>query len=326
MNKDIKAGIYGLAVGDALGTPVEYCSREELIKKPVVGMEGFGTYDVDAGTWSDNTGLSLCLMDSLARSYARCEEEGKTDNRSLAGAIDYDEIMKNICRWADDGVFTATGEAFDIGHATQKAILMRKSGKEPIECGGTDERANGNGSLTRILPLLYYFSPISDDELDAVMDAVHNVSSLTHAHPISKVACGMFVMMGNALLTGGRIENGVAQALKYYEHHSEFGSYIPRFDRLLDIPKFKAREEKKIRCGTYVVDTLEASLWCYLNTYNYKDCVLKAVNLGDDADCVGAVAGAFAGMKYGFDDIPAEWIDALAGKEQIDSLIADFTK
>lgn len=325
MDRSIRNGMYGLAIGDALGTPVEFCNREDLVKDPVTEMEGYGTYDVPAGTWSDNTSLALCLTESLSRSKEKCMEEGKTDNVSLAAAVDYEDIMNNFCRWFDEGAFSAAGQAFDVGHATQKAILLKKSGRDAIACGGTDERANGNGSLTRILPLAYYFSPIGDDQWDEVLDVVHKVSSLTHGHPISRIACGAMVSIADNILRGKDIESALERTFAYYEGQEDLKAFVPRFDELRDLKKFADKPESDVRCGTYVVDTIKAGLWAFLNSDNFKDCLIKAVNLGDDTDCIGAVAGALAGMTYGYDAIPEEWLRDLRCKEMIDEILDRFS-
>ena len=138
-NKTLSA-IMGLCVGDALGVPVEFSSREQLKRNPVVDMRAYGTYNQPAGTWSDDTSMTLCTLDSLSN------------------GLDYKDIMEKFLSWYKDGEYTPHGEAFDIGMATSKALNKYASGEKPLESGGRGERDNGNGSLMRILPVLFLFT------------------------------------------------------------------------------------------------------------------------------------------------------------------------
>jgi len=134
MANNILNGIMGLCVADALGVPVEFVDRETLLKNPVVDMRSYGTYNQPVGTWSDDTSMTLCLADSLSR------------------GLDYDSIMKNFMRWINEGEFTPHGEVFDVGNATRRALGRFEKGAAPLNCGGTSDNDNGNGSLMRILP------------------------------------------------------------------------------------------------------------------------------------------------------------------------------
>lgn len=134
------AMIYGHAIGDALGVPVEFETREELAANPVTDMRGFGEHDVPPGTWSDDTSMTLALMESLAR----------------LGYVDYADIMDNFVRWVNEAAFTATGELFDIGRGTRQSLVKYWKGVSPLECGGQSDGDNGNGSLMRIAPLALY--------------------------------------------------------------------------------------------------------------------------------------------------------------------------
>lgn len=136
----IRAGIYGLAVGDALGVPVECLRREELRQDPVVDMRGYGTHNQPAGTWSDDTSMALCLMDSV----------------SAKGGIDYQDIADRFVRWKNEAYLTATGVRFDIGRTVLQALHHYERNHKPLRCGVYGENDNGNGSLMRILPLVYY--------------------------------------------------------------------------------------------------------------------------------------------------------------------------
>lgn len=311
--KRVYDGIIGLAVGDALGVPVEFVSRHELKEDPVVSMREYGTHGQPVGVWSDDTSLTLALMDSIIQK----------------GRVDYTDIMDRFSGWLMYGDYTAAGEIFDVGNATSRSIMNYGRGMAPLECGGVTEYENGNGSLMRILPLAYFFRKRADDTIESRMEIVHNVSSLTHRHPISLIGCGIYINIAMKLLAcecplQDCIEQGISEAFKYYEIKmcDELQFYV----RLRDLSLFVELPEAEIKSSGYIVDTLEAALWCLLNTGSYKECVLKAVNLGEDTDTVGAVAGGLAGIYYGSEAIPHEWLSVLAKKQYIEGLCEKLQK
>ena len=300
LNK-IKAVMVGHAVGDALGVPVEFASREEIAPSPVTDMEGFGTYPYPAGTWSDDTSMSLAALDSLAD-----------------GEVDWNKIMDNFGKWLDDGEYTPSGKAFDVGRTCLNAIVNYfLNGSEATKSGGTNERSNGNGSLMRIHPfalMAAYSKKIHCDWENIIEQA----SSLTHAHERSKLACKIYTRILMRLLDAPRKES-VTFALGWadcrYAESPEYHHYKRLFST--DFDKLPSDE---IKSTGYVVDTLEAAVWCLLTTDSYKECVLKAVNLGEDTDTVAAIAGGLAGALYGYESIPEEWLTTLIKREYIESL------
>ena len=284
----IYSGLMGLIVGDAMGVPVEFNPRDSF---KVTDMTGYGTYDLPAGTWSDDSSMMLATVESIAR----------------LGKIDTGDIMKNFVRWVNDGKFTPYGDMFDIGRATRNAIQRYVAGIPADQCGGTAEWDNGNGSLMSILPLAF---------TDCDYETVNAVSSLTHAHEISKAACRVYVYIARQLLQGKTLE----------DIYNCFGMKQSTFERL---PILKDLTRDEIKSTGYVVDTLEAALWCNLNSSSYRECILLAVNLGDDTDTVAAVAGGLAGIIYGVggeQGIPEEWINQIARKEWIVELCGKFEK
>lgn len=311
MMEKVYDGIIGAAIGDALGVPVEFISREELAKTPITRMQGYGMYNQPMGTWSDDTSLTLALMDSIAHKQA----------------IDYHDIMDKFSEWLLYGTYTATEEVFDVGSATSRAIINYGRGINPLKCGGMSEYENGNGSLMRILPVAYYLKKQSGICLSEQMDIVHNISSLTHRHPISLIGCGIYVNAALKLLSGSLplkegIRQGVQEAFRYYTIQT--WENISAYDRLKDIESFADLPETEIRSSGYIVDTLEAALWCLINTYSYRECILKAVNLGDDTDTIGAVSGGLAGIYYGADNIPQEWQTAILKRDYIERLCMEL--
>lgn len=308
MPKNILNGIMGLCVADALGVPVEFLDRETLRKNPVIDMRSFGTHNQPAGTWSDDTSMTLCLLDSLSK------------------GLDYEEMMKNFLNWLDKSAYTPHGETFDVGISTRKAIRRFSNGTHALECGGKTEYDNGNGSLMRILPILYYLHNNYGAEFhkhDEAFNVIHDVSALTHAHNRSQIACGIYISIAAKIMERHDLKNavglGLEGALKFYRKNTEFAAEL-HFYKRLENENFEKLHVDQIRSSGYVVDTLEAAIWCLLNTKSYKDCVLTAVNLGEDTDTVAAVAGGLAGLHYGFESIPKEWLDVIVKRENIESL------
>lgn len=309
--KKIWDGIIGLAIDDAIGVPVEFTSRQERVKDPVISMRAYGTHCQPRGTWSDDTSLTLALMDSIIKK----------------NEIDYVDIMNKFSDWILYSDYTATGEVFDVGNATSRAIMNYGRGVNPLECGGICEYENGNGSLMRILPIAYYLQKHSDLTMESQMHIIHNISTLTHRHPISLIGCGIYIKIAMNLLEGKwslyeAVEQGIRTAVEYYEKKVWNDVYV--YLRLMDLSAFLKLPDNEIKNSGYVVHTLESVLWCLLNTSSYAECVLKAVNLGDDTDTVGAVVGGLAGIYYGLDKIPKDWLDVLARRQYIEELCEKF--
>lgn len=310
--ENIWALVYGLAAGDAIGVPVEFVHREKLAENPVKDMRPGGTHNQLAGTWSDDTSMTICLMDSMSK----------------MGRIDYADIMSNFARWYEAGEFTAHGETFDVGNTSAAAIMRFIDGVEPLECGGRGEGDNGNGSLMRIAPMALWLARHPADTMEESMDMIHKVSALTHAHPRSMMACGLYVLVLLYVLQGRDIKDairtGLNHGMEYYSKQPAYQKEITKYNPMI-MESFADMPESKIKSGGYVVDTLSAAMWCLLNTGNYKECILKAVNLGSDTDTVGAVAGAVAGLAYGFDSIPKRWLNkSLKGRSVLDKICENF--
>jgi len=303
----VKGAIFGLAVADALGVPVEFEPREKLQKNPVNKMLGFGSHAVPKGTWSDDTSMALCTLNSIAQK----------------GKIDLVDNILEFSKWAENGYMTPHGEMFDIGRTTLTSLRNYWKSKNVYNCGGKSDYDNGNGSLMRIIPVSLYnhFKNLSKKES---IRNVHEVSALTHAHERSLIACGIYDFIVRELIKSpekASVNFALKKAQKYYFDYKE----IKRYDRIFN-EAFINTNINQIKSGGYVVDTLEAAIWCLLNTDNYKDCVLKAVNLGEDTDTVAAVAGGLAGILYGYESIPKEWINTLVKSDMISKLCDEFVK
>lgn len=312
--QQVFSGLYGLFVGDAVGVPAEFQSRAMLKRNPVTDMANGGVHGQSAGTWSDDSSMALCLLVSLLE----------------RGVLDATDMMERFTRWLD-GDYTPHGECFDCGHTCVKAISKFQHGTPAAECGGTGINSNGNGSLMRILPLVY---PLYDQygadltASDHAMESIHLVSGLTHRHEIAMSACGIYLNIAARLLDGmmlkEAIQTGVTASLKWYDKQKNYQKWVSIWDRICSADDLKNLAENEINSGGYVVDSLEASLWCLLNTDNYRDCVLKAVNLGSDTDTTAAIAGALAGLAYGIDGIPEHWVRQIVKKDRLDEWFTAF--
>lgn len=309
----MKHFLLGLAIGDALGVPVEGFSRRQLTSDPVISMRGYGTWNKPPGTWSDDTSMTLATMDSIIRE----------------GVIDYSDIMHNFYLWYTKGMFTVDG-LFDIGNTTYKAIYKYSKNTPALLCGGADHNDNGNGSLMRMLPVaLYLNARYKNNFTNEAMVVIHNMSKLTHAHPISLICCGLYCLIATELAEGKPIEQAVRDGLDkgyvYYKQHGFYTKYInlPIFKDLLS-KDFKSLHSGAIKSSGYVVHSLYASVWCLLNTTNYKDLLLKAVNLGGDTDTIAAIAGGLGGLVYDIEELPTEWLETLRRREWLEMIESSF--
>lgn len=297
----ILSGLMGVCVGDALGVPVEFSSRQERLKNPITTLTGYGTYRQPPGTWSDDSSLMLCLADSLRQGY------------------NLKAIANSFKRWRYQQEWTPHGEVFDIGGTTNQAIKNILDGVNPVEAGETDERSNGNGSLMRILPMVYLSPTISFYQL---IQWVHECSCLTHAHVRSQIACGIYISIAVKLLEGLDLKSAYLQgieAVKPIYYNPSLTAESSRFERVLT-GEIDRLSMDQIESSGYVIHTLEAALWCLLTTSSYAEAVLKAVNLGEDTDTTAAVTGGLAGLYYGVENIPSEWVEQIARKDDIIAL------
>lgn len=289
----VKDGIIGLLIGDALGVPVEFKSREYLKESPVTEMIGGGIHGQDPGTWSDDTSMTMATMASIINKKA----------------IDYTDIMEEFYDWHSNDAYCQYYR-FDIGFTTSNALEKYSQGIPALECGGKGDRTNGNGSLMRILPLAYI--PNIDYE------TIENVSALTHAHERSKIACVLYVEIAKSMIENKElsIDEHIKQSCDKIKGHYKDSEELKHFKRIFDDD---LNDVDTISGKGYVISTFESVIHCLKTTGNYKDAVLKAVNLGEDTDTVAAICGGLAGIYYGYDAIPIDWINAVP---QIDTVLS----
>lgn len=282
-NSMLSGAVYGFVLGDALGVPYEFKERGSFT---CTGMTGYGTHNQPPGTWSDDTSMMLATCHSLKENNLK---------------INIEDMKERFCSWLNEGKYTASGDVFDVGDATMKAITtgVPQSG----------EYSNGNGSLMRILPLAF---------VDCTDEEIRQVSAITHDHWIAKEACVIYVNLIKKYLS----QEGPYEAIKSLEDCiRELPEYPAPFDRLC---KLSQLSEDEIKSTGYVVDTLEAALWCILQDYgkdywetSYTGCLERAVNLGGDTDTIAAITGGLAGLIYSFDSLPDDWVWAIKNNKLI---------
>ncbi|MCI7457459.1 ADP-ribosylglycohydrolase family protein [Actinomyces urogenitalis] len=280
--------LLGLAVGDALGAPMEFAPRDTL--PAVTGMRGGGRFGLEAGQWTDDTSMALCLARSLIET----------------GTFDLRDQAERFLRWRDEGYLTSTGRCFGIGHQTLWSLSDFARTRRVLREPSTRWTA-GNGSLMRLAPVAIVFAA----DLDLADTLCRASSMTTHPLPVCVEACGAWGRL-IALAAQGTSRETLhfhAKALASQVHDGELatvlsGSYL-----------HLSREE--VRSSGYVIHTMEAALWALAHTSTFADGALLAVNLGHDADTVGSVYGQLAGAFYGLNAIPQDWVRQLADGEMV---------
>ena len=296
----VKAGVLGFITGDAFGVPVEFTHRSKRKEELLTEMIGYGTYPVPEGTWSDDTSMTIATFDSIRE----------------CGNINYQDIMDKYFDWLKGNRYTATGRVFDVGGTTAYAIdNYYKNNIEPTKCGGMDEMSNGNGSLMRMLPIVYYLH-YSDLDEETKMDIIKDYSSLTHGNEISILGCTIYYDYMHNLLNGYSKKDAYLELDidKYREYFSE--DCIERYRRILK-HELDYVDEDGIRSSGYVVDTLEACIWTTLNTGSYEEALEEAVSLGDDT-------GSMAATIYGVESIPDKWLSKVRKKDYVENIVTGY--
>ena len=290
--------LVGLAAGDALGTTLEFSPPGSF--GPIDDMVGGGPFGLRAGQWTDDTSMALCLAASLLES----------------GGFDPLDQMGRYLRWFREGYLSSTGRCFDIGDTTSGSLERFERTGEPY-CGPTDPASASNGSLMRLAPVPMFFAGDAREAIDRRADS----SRTTHGAVESVDACRYFA----GLLVGAlRGDDKVMLLSEHYSPVEGLWDEAPLAPKIAAIAagSFKHKQPPEIRGTGYVVDTLEAVLWAFFHTENFKEGALKVVNLGDDADTTGAIFGQIAGTHYGLGSIPAAWKDELTMGEKI-TLLTD---
>lgn len=285
--------LLGLACGDAVGTTVEFERRGAF--PPVTDMTGGGPFDLQPGQWTDDTSMALCLATSLVEQ----------------AAFDARDQMERYVRWWQEGYLSSTGRCFDIGNTTSAALSRYLRTRDPF-AGSTDPHSAGNGSLMRLapIPLFYYADPA------AAIHYAGESSRTTHAAAQCIDACRFFAALLVKALAGH--SKDAILAPPYFPPGSP-PALNPAIQAIAD-GDFHTKPRASIRGDGYVVHSLEAALWCFHTTNNFRDAILTAVNLGDDADTTAAICGQLAGAVYGVGGIPPQWLAKLTLRAEIETL------
>jgi len=283
--------LLGLAIGDALGSAVEFKPRGSF--SPVTGMLGGGPFGLKAGEWTDDTSMALCLGASL-----------------LDKGFDLHDQITRYLHWHREGYMSSNGRCFDIGNSTREALQRFEASGIP-EAGSSDPQSAGNGCIMRLAPVAIRFA--DTPEIAASLSA--DQARTTHAAVECIEACRLF---GEILVRALQGESSRAQVL-ITEIGGSYRTLSPRLQGVA-IGEYFEFERQWVKGTAYVVDSLEAALWCFYTTDNFRDAVLTAANLGDDADSTAAITGQVAGAFYGESGIPREWLDVVVMAEEIGAM------
>ena len=278
--------LLGLAVGDAVGTTLEFETRDSM--PPLTDMVGGGPFALEPGQWTDDTAMALALAESLV----------------ACGRLDKRDLMERFVAWSRDGDYSCTGTCFDIGTTTAAALNAFERTGNP-NAGSADPRSAGNGSLMRLAPAVLHGVVHG-----GTRDVAWRQSATTHAAPACLDACEYFAVLLEEAILGAAREAVLAPRTVEAE---------PAVAAVL-AGSWRGKARSGVASSGYVVHSLEASLWCVAQTAGFREAVLLAANLGDDADTTAAITGQLAGAVYGRSGIPSEWLDRLAWRGRIEAL------
>ncbi len=296
-----RGALWGLAVGDALGAAVEF--RQPGSFEPVTGYRGGGPHGLGPGEWTDDTSMALALADSIARV-----------------GWDLDDQAARYVRWWRDGHYSVNGRCFDIGITTRAALQRFEQTGDARSSGGTAEHASGNGSIMRLAPVPVRYGNMLSGRILALVERAADSSLPTHASAPCLSACVYMTVVMSGLIEGLPREDVLDPSWPPLRRARDISSFHPEIERIAD-GSFRAKSPPEITGSGYVVRTLEAALWAFHDARDFREAVLRVVNLGQDADTTGAVCGQFAGSYWGETGIPQEWRDGLARPDMLEDAL-----
>lgn len=284
--KDRNQGcLIGLAVGDAVGTTLEFKRRDTY--EHLTDMVGGGPFSLPVGAWTDDTSMALCLAVSLLESQGFSAQDQ----------------MQKYCNWWHNGYMSSTDECFDIGGTVSAALSQFETTGEPMS-GATSSHSAGNGSLMRLSPVVQFYYP----DIGQAIHYARESSRTTHGAPECLDACQIFAeLLVRAI--GGMAKSEIMANVKF-DYSTDYVRRVASMD-------FTNISREQVKGSGYVMESLEAALWCFQTTDNFRDAILLAANLGDDADTTAAICGQISGAYYGTSGIPTEWMDKLVLKDDI---------
>jgi len=302
--KKVKDGFFGLCVGEALGLPVDCRSREYLQQFPVTELEGYGTYNLPPGIWSDGSSLTFCTAEALITGF------------------NLEQIAENFILWRDTGYWTPNGEIVgkwnpttdivdNLKQRVRGALIQSSTGNKPT-----------NFALLWVLPFAYVTYGLEPKKrVKTIREAVN----LIDGNPVSAIGAVFYVELAVRLLEGKNIRDAVVETQEFMQTSFKDAYELNDFSKLTS-GKIISLTEEELRASNTLIDTLTVVVWTLLKSNNYREAVLAAVNLGEDTDAVGAVTGGLAGLAFGYESIPGDWVEQMARKEDITQLIDKFTK
>jgi ADP-ribosylglycohydrolase len=297
-----RGSLIGLAVGDALGAAVEFKMPGTFPE--VTGYRGGGPHGLTPGEWTDDTSMALALADSLA-----------------CVGWDLNDQARRYVAWWRKGDYSVNGRCFDIGITTRHALGGFLKTGDARTSGDPSERASGNGSIMRLAPVPIRYADLLPDRLDELVRLLIESSLPTHASPQCLSACVYMGLVLAAFIQGVDREKVLTADWEPLQRLLQVHALHPEIAEVA-AGSFRCKRRPAIVGSGYVVKGLEAALWAFYDAKDFREAVLRAVNLGDDADTTGAVCGQLAGAYWGESGIPKQWRDGLAKPEMIEKALA----
>ena len=301
MNDRSRGTLIGLAVGDALGAAVEFRSPGSFA--PVSGYRGGGPHGLNAGEWTDDTSMALALADSIATT-----------------GWDLNDQADRYVEWWKTGNYSVNGRCFDIGITTRSALATYVAKKDALTSGDRSDRASGNGSIMRLAPVPMRFGHLYSGQLDELSRLAEESSVPTHASEQCVSACRYLATVLAALIHGEDREAVLSPDWKPLQRLIDIKPLHPLIQEIAQ-GSFRQKQPPAIQGSGWVVKSLEASLWAFHNAESFEEAVLRAVNLGDDADTTGAICGQLAGAYWGESGIPESLRSGLARMDMIETAL-----
>jgi ADP-ribosylglycohydrolase len=302
MNDRRRGALIGLAVGDALGAAVEF--RPPGHFAPVTGYRGFGPHGLLAGEWTDDTSMALALADSIA-----------------SVGWDLNDQASRYVEWWQTGKYSVTGQCFAIGSTTKSALSKFVAMKNALASGDRSDKLSGNGSIMRLAPVPIRYAPLFPDRIEELSPLADESSLPTHASEQCRSACRYLATVLAALVHGEDRAEVLSPEWQPLQQLNDINPLHPLIQEVAQ-GSFRQRQPPDIEGSGWVVKSLEAALWAFHGAGSFEGAVLRAVNLGDDADTTGAVCGQLAGAFWGESQIPGSLRSGLARMDMLDSALA----
>jgi ADP-ribosyl-[dinitrogen reductase] hydrolase len=302
MNDRRRGALIGLAVGDALGAAVEFKSPGSFA--PVTGYRNGGPHRLEAGEWTDDTSMAMALADSIA-----------------TAGWDLNDQADRYVQWWKTGKYSVNGRCFDIGITTRSALGSFLADKDALTSGDRSERASGNGSIMRLAPMPIRYAHLYPNKVEEISRLAEESSLPTHASDQCVSACRYLATVLAALIHG---EDRAEVLSPDWQPLQQLNDIKPLHPLIQEVAQgsFRLKQPPGIQGSGWVVKSLEASLWAFHDADTFEEAVLKAVNLGDDADTTGAICGQLAGAYWGESGISESLRAGLARMDMLEKALA----